>query len=348
MRRNFARRLACDDARGYRPGMGTRAAEGGATDVRQMLETVDRPSAHLAVRGQVPLLDRLYASPRAHRLLPDGVALRLATLRARLLWRFSKARRQRAIAQVSLLLEGTGRENEAERVARRQIVEVALRRELKLRPWLSRRYPIVGGTDHLAAARAGGRGVLLMGLHFGAPRGASGPLCDVLERLYMAGAEWLYADVYEGREGLVTLVQRQTFESRGGRWVPRGGSYAVFRALLERGAVCLFHFDTPGSTETIFLGKPARVGSGLARLARETGAMIVPSISEGGCRHPRLRLHEPIDPRAFASEQELVDHLAALATGFILDRTPEAWEPNDFPPQIFPQLAERYGCAFGD
>jgi lauroyl/myristoyl acyltransferase len=325
--------------------MGIRAAEGGAADLGRVLETVDRPSAHLAVRGSVPLFDRLYTSPRVHRLLPDWLALGLAALRARLLWRFSAERRARAIAQVALTLEGTGREQEVATIARRQIVEVALRRELKLRPWVARRYPVTG-IENLDAARAAGKGVLLMGLHFGAPRATSGPLSVDGRRLYMAGADWLYADVYEGREGLVTLVQRQAFEAGGGRWVPRGGSYPVFRTLLDRGEVCLFHFDVPGSTETTFLGKPARLGSGLARLARETGALIVPAISEGGCRHPRVHLHDPVDPRGFASEQELVDHLAALATGFILDRTPEAWEPNDYPPLIFRELGEKYGWAF--
>ncbi|HEX8857154.1 MAG TPA: hypothetical protein VF752_16285 [Thermoleophilaceae bacterium] len=324
--------------------MGIRAVEDGA-DLGHTLDAIDRPSAHQAVRGRVPLFERLYTSPRVHRLLPDWLALGLAALRARLLWRFSGERRSRAIAQVSLMLEGTGREREAERIARRQIVEQALRRELKLRPWVARRYPVVG-IEHLEAAQAGGRGVLLMGLHFGPPRGTSAPLSVKGYRLYMAGADWLYADVYEGRDGLLALLERRVFEDNGGRWVPRGGSFEVFRALLERGEVCLFHFDVPGGTETTLLGKRARVGSGIARLARETGGLIVPSVSEGGCRHPRLRLHEPVDPRRFASEQELVDHLAALATGFILDRTPESWEPNDFPPLIFRAAGDTYAWAF--
>ncbi|MFL5825711.1 MAG: lysophospholipid acyltransferase family protein [Thermoleophilaceae bacterium] len=315
------------------------------TDVARALESVDTPSAHEAVVGYTPLRDRLLVSPRMHRLLPDRAAMWLAAGRARVLWRLSEKRRQRARAQAALMFEGTPLEPNLDSIAPRLAAEEAMRSAQKPRMWMTEHYP-VEGLGHLESALAEGRGAIVFSVHMGAYCSVAWPLAHAGHPSYMTGADWLYADVYEGREALTTLIMRSDWEKVGGRWVPRGGSYDVLKALLERGELCLVMLDVPGSTNARFLGKPAHLASGLARLARDTGAPLVPAFCHGGSARPRLVVEPPIDPAAFDSEDRLVKHLADVGSRAILEVSPESWEPNDFPPLIFRELGEKHGWAF--
>jgi lauroyl/myristoyl acyltransferase len=159
-------------------------------------------------------------------------------------------------------------------------------------PRLSRERILAGtevpGTEHLAKARAEGRGVIAVLPHSGNWDAAGlwfvdwlgGPFMTVAERLR---PESLYRRFLDYRESLGMRVVPLT----GG---PRPGS-AVLREWLDGGGwVCLL-VDRDlgaGGVPVEFFGRPATMPGGPALLAAQTGAALHPVVShftERGWRH---------------------------------------------------------------
>jgi lauroyl/myristoyl acyltransferase len=109
-------------------------------------------------------------------------------------------------------------------------------------------------------------------------------------------------------------TQNVWIEQAGCRWVRRGGSYEVLRALLRRGEVCWMNWDVGGHTvhPVRLLGRTIHVGGGPARLALETGACVVPAFVWREADAQVAVLFEAVDPRAVSDESEL-DSLVASA-----------------------------------
>lgn len=104
--------------------------------------------------------------------------------------------------------------------------------------------------------------------------------------------------------------------------MPTGGSYPELRALLQRGETLILTIDLPGDVE-VELGRwPARVRSGIARLALETGSIVLPVATlRRGAGLVGL-IGEPIDPRGFDDAAELTRYIAA-ALGPVYRDAPE-------------------------
>lgn len=129
----------------------------------------------------------------------------------------------------------------------------------------------VEGEEHLRAALAGGRGVLLLSAHLGnwevlvrAAMRTGAPTHVVTKRLHSAWAERLWR---RARRGGAKLL----FERHAGR--------AIVRALAA-GEIVAFvldqHAPEPSALRLPFLGRPAATSTGLARLALKSGAPVVP------------------------------------------------------------------------
>lgn len=293
-----------------------------ADDLSAALADVARPKAGLLEIGEEPLWARIYCRERPHRLLPTAAALRLASLAGRIAW-LRRGPRAQALARAWTFTRSTDAA-ELGRFARRHLREYRMQDELFWRPWLAAEMQI-DGIEHLCAAREGGRGVILAGVHVGPMAHLQQALARRLRReprrLYIS--RWSRLED-EGRQSgararyLPAKVRR--LERAGARFVGRGGSYAIFAELLRRGETCWMAIDAAGIRRGRLVelaGRQTNLATGIAALARETGALIVPAYARREGSHPAARLLEPIDPSDYASDEDLHDRLVAAANQMI-------------------------------
>jgi lauroyl/myristoyl acyltransferase len=275
--------------------------------LEQRLDELEQPKAHLVELTGQTLPIRVYGSALFHRLLPDATALRLAALRGRLEWFVVPRRRAEALA-LTRAIRGVA----SNRFARGRLIEDAVRAELQWRPSLYRRIP-VEGLEHFQAARArSGGAVILANVHVGPFLGLVHALAARGVKLYLPGGEWGTTPVRHGLRGRWIATQNGWIEEAGSRWVPLGDSYGVLRALLLRGEALLMAIDVPGEVDVELAGRPARVRSGIARLALETGSPILPIVTlRRGWRFVGI-IGEPIDPAGFDDPATLTRHLVAV------------------------------------
>jgi lauroyl/myristoyl acyltransferase len=215
-----------------------------------------------------------------------------------------------------VVLAGTPLSGQEDVLARKQIVEGALRAAVWMRPWYSRTRPIEG-LEHLEAARQRGSGVLLVGAHIGMLSTSVHSLAGRGVRMALVAGRWILAHEDE------RSVQAEPTIVENIEWIYRGGAFEQMRAILEGGGVCAMSFDVPGGARTTFLGKPSNVARGPANLAVLTGALIVTGWADRHGLRPYVKLNPPIDPAGFRSAEELTQHLADVFSHELL-RRPEA------------------------
>jgi lauroyl/myristoyl acyltransferase len=290
--------------------------------LRRELEAIERPKSHLIEVRDEPSLARLYALGALHRVVPTRVAVKVAEAVGRADWRLSRARRDRALARARAVL-GDGAGEEAVRaLARRDLVEQRAVGELFWRPWEARRAPIEG-LEHLTAARAAGRGVIVVSAHAGPSAVLFYALGARGVTTYLARFRKVEDDpVRFGPRARWTKMNLRWSEDLGCRWVGRGGSYEVFRALLERGEVCWMPFDVPGRVPTAMGGRRFPLATGIAHLACETGAAVVPGFVRRAGHRQVCWLEPPVDPRTFPDAAALHAHLGGVV-GRVLFERPE-------------------------
>lgn len=303
-------------------------------DLSAALADVARPKARLLEIGDEPLWARLYCRERTHRLLPAAPALWLASLAGSIAW-LRRGPRSQALQRAWTFTRSPDAA-ELGRFARRHLREYRRQDELFWRPWLVRAMEIEG-LEHLEAARAGGRGVIVAAVHTGPMAHLQLALARRLRReprrLYIS--RWARVEDEAAQSGpraryLPAKVRR--LEAVGARYVGRGGSYAIFAELLRRGEACWMAIDTAGIKRgrvVELAGHPTKLATGIPALARETGALIVPAHARREGSRPTGRLLEPIDPTAFETAEALHDALVAAANAMI------AADPG----QIMPDLA---------
>jgi lauroyl/myristoyl acyltransferase len=192
----------------------------------------------------------------------------------------------------------------------RRLIEDAVRAELQWRPRAYRGISIQGYERFEAARARSEAGVIVANLHVGPFLGLVHALAARDVKLYLPGGEWGVPTV-AGLRGRWIATQNRWVEEAGCRWVPVGGSYPVLRALLERGEACLLAVDVPGDVDVELAGRPARVRSGIARLALETGSPILPIVTlRRGWSFVGM-IGKPIDPAEFDDPATLTRHLVA-------------------------------------
>ncbi|HWH93643.1 MAG TPA: hypothetical protein VNT03_07265 [Baekduia sp.] len=267
---------------------------------------------------------RIYTSPSAHRVVPDGAAVRLSALRARVRARRRPQELAAARRLMRGLLEHTARAGEADGLALRWMEEKSISSEILWRPWMADR-TIVHGVEHLKAAEAMRRGLVIAVGHLQ-------PTFAVFPAVTASG---------------VTphpVVEPQNFGLKPpgyqGLRIMRWREYAIHLPLLESvgsfedqltilrgGGAVLLAFDRPGTTPTPFLGRTVLLTSGPADLAHATGAPIVPAVPHRQGAEIHVTFQPPLDPAGHRDHDPLHAALAARFEGPVVER-PEALQPS--------------------
>ena len=183
----------------------------------------------------------------------------------------------------------------------------------------------IEGLEHVERAVAEGRPVVVATLHVGSLL----CLCQVLghhghDRFYVSGGRPPGEPLSHGYLGRWSAAMNRFVEEAGGRWIYRGGSYPVLRALLERGAVCLLAQDIRGELTVPVLGRRTSLTRGPVSLARETGALYLPAFGTRRGSRQTVHLLEPIDTSL--DDTSFGERLGTAIDGALRPRLAEAHE----------------------
>jgi len=257
------------------------------------------------VRGLVPV-----------RALPALIGRRVDAL-----WR-DDAFRSSQVAEMQFLLEHTDRAHEIEDIARGYTEFSMLRAYRRWHPrHLSRQ--AVSGVEWLTTRRDPSRGVLLSFLHHGQYEG----LFPSLARVGVAVDIVVAAEAFDPAS---PIELRQHFkvasQSPLTTMVPATVGTSGMVDRLQSGSILALASDVSGRTPMRFLGRELMGSFGAARIATETNSPVVLVTSHPGENGlPRLQVHEPLEPSAYAEPADLLVDMMRLHEGPVL-AWPEAFD----------------------
>jgi len=178
----------------------------------------------------------------------------------------------------------------------------------------------VDGGQHLTAAVASGRGVVLTTGHLGAFELVAAHVAEC-GHVFRALARPL-------REPRLDMVLTEHRRRLGFTTISTRGPLREAVRHLRAGGVLGVVMDQRvrrGGSVVSFLGRPTRMTDGPARLARSTGALLLPGgivrLPDG--RH-RIRFLPPLEPAPHAPVRHDTQRLAT-ALQILIDDAPEQW-----------------------
>lgn len=177
------------------------------------------------------------------------------------------------------------------------------------------------GSEHYHAAKAQGHGIILVSAHFGC-------------------WEWIPAALALQGEAVSVLVQRpsqpwvdQSFNglrARVGVQTLYNDSLSGLRPLiraLRQGETVGMLIDQHGESQRLigrFFGQTVSLPEGPARIARQTGAVIVPVLARWHGQRHLIQFFAPLQPQNFSDDLTLMQHLYDWLEAQIR-RGPENW-----------------------
>lgn len=262
-------------------------------------------------RSPVPwggLTARIRASVTARRVVPTELALFATDVVCRTALRLSPHRMTRAVAGMDAIVGGILQDDELTELATRHVMARARAWELTWRPWDLNRIP-VHGQEHLADARATGRGLIVSFMHLGPTAGwvAAGAL---LAPVVLLSNDRIGDAPPPGYPGYQLEHRRALFQESDIDRLPAHGSAMTVYKLLAKGGTVMMSADIPGDRRVDFLGRPVDMPEGAPVLAMRTGALVMPAAMLPAGRRWRIQLRAPLDPKDFATAAEL--HRALL------------------------------------
>lgn len=296
-----------------------------AGDFSTVLAMPPRPSA-AARLPPAPLRVRLKTSPLIRRLLPTRLMLMRAARRGAAIWDRDSGARREATVVMEAVVQGTARAGEVGELARRHVIERSIDETLQWQPWPT---PAMDSDSaaHIQAALGAGRGVLLSSCHTG-PFYLSVPAFSRMGVVpFTVAGPWFFQQPSHDHWGRRLAVWQKRSRSR---MILSTGSFPTLAALLERGDVVFIFFDMPGRAQTRFLGKPAMLADGSARLAMQTGALILPLRTRITGLRVWLDAAAALDPHDFSDTGELHRALAEQHERWILESPAAMDDPRTF------------------
>jgi lauroyl/myristoyl acyltransferase len=262
------------------------------------------------------------------RALPAWLALPLLAAIGSAEWWLRPRRRTAGIAHMRHILQGTAREGEVDRLARRYVRQSRGFDERLWRPRASAGARIERART-LDALRAAGQGALVAHVH----------LYLMAPQVYALAAQGYVDALVFTRDDPPSELQRhydRTFAAWGVELIEARGGFEQILARLRQGRLCHIALDVPGSSSCVFLDKPAHLASGIAALAFASGAPVVPAVPRRHRSRLRVRIGDPLLASAFDSPAALTRHLAELASAEIL-AVPDAYHEHDWLAQLWSQ-----------
>lgn len=236
----------------------------------------------------------------------------------------SPAKLAAARAQMEYLLGAVASPGEIEAAAPRYLAFTELEAELRWHPERSTSHR-VEGVEHLRAAHAEGRGVILHFAHhgfysgmFGSVRRASG--IDVHTLAFSDAKAWDLGP---------NVRQHLRVVARGGGMVIAAEGREGIKARLDSGAVVAMASDAPGSSVVEFAGRQVKCSSGAVWAARDADCPIVLVDTWQTEDGPVLRLQPAVRVSDFADNKALLQHLVTAHEEAIL-----AWPEAMFAPTL--------------
>lgn len=254
---------------------------------------------------------------RLRRAIPLGLVPTLSRARAKRAMKDPETR-DRARAHMDLLLGASGSTRDLDEVAMAFCAFYLSRPEIHRHP-ASLHHQRVHGVEHLTAAKALGRGVVLHFLHHGFYEGA-------VSSLAIAG----HVDHAIVEPDLVTGTltgSRAAYKEAIGRVDLKSTDIGLdgMVDLVRSGKVVAMATDRPGRTPVEFCGRALWSSSGAVRIAEMTGAPVVALTSEQTPSGETVgRLHPAADPADFESAEALLQHLVSIHEPTVL-AWPEAY-----------------------
>lgn len=274
--------------------------------VEQLPPPTRMPPADLAVR--------LKTSMWVRRLLPTRLVLARAIRKGRRLWEENPGAREHALEAMTVVT-GISEGEALTRIAREHLIEREAHTALFWQPWRRPRLD-AQSERRLRETLQGSRGVVLSACHTGPYSQLSSGVRSVGYELYAIYGPWFFEQPSQDHWGRRLARWRKGI---GARLVPSRGSFPVVQALLARGERVLVFFDMPGHRRTRFLGKPAMLADGSARLAIASDALILPVRARRTGPRVWLDVAAPLDPRELAYVEDLHEALARLHERWILE-----------------------------
>lgn len=264
-------------------------------------------------------------SPLLRRLVPTRVAVRRAERQGRALWDYNQIEHDQAISVIESIVAGTSRAAEVKELARLYLIEGKVDTALSWQPWSAQMD--ADSRARLREIRSQGRGILLSACHLGAFYRTMHAFPAGSRSHYTVAGSWLFdppSHNYWGRR--IALWRKNAL----GHLLLSSGSFPLLAELLARAETVYLFFDLPGRRDTHFLGKPALLADGSARLALESDALIVPLRARRVGHRVWVDLGTPLDPREFSGVEALHDALAAWHEHWILENPAAMADPNSF------------------
>lgn len=268
---------------------------------------------------------RVFAKPAVHRLAPRQVGDAYAKWRMNRWWGADPRARSDARDQMEVVLGCAGGQPDLEAHGRRYMYETLRRDEMAFRPWLTTAMP-VERLHILQEAYAEGRGVILNFMHHGQYGGVFPSVGRHGIPIHIVGDKWYQTVPKSSWAGLRARQHIATVLSHGVQpLLATAGAFATMCDKLRAGDVVAISSDLPGSTPTTFLGRPVLAASGAARLAVETGALIVPVTAWRGGKIQTVRVEDPLPTDATMDASTILAAIFRSHEAAILE-WPEALE----------------------
>jgi lauroyl/myristoyl acyltransferase len=258
--------------------------------------------------------ERWITAVRRH--LPDSLVPVVVQLAFWVLWSRASVRED-ARAQMRFLLEKTQPDADLEAKARAYVKRNLWRGEARWHPDLVTRQRVVG-LEHLQAAQALGRGVVLSYMHHGSWDGSGASIARLgLPQFMTAYPTTLSPDA-------PAWIQQHVKVCCIGGGVALSteiGTQGIID-LLSEGKIVSIAVDVAGRTPVRFVGRDLTGSFGAARIPTLTGSPLVAMTHQVDAQGEFVRVHEPLDPADFESPQALLVRLLEIHEAAVLE-TPE-------------------------
>lgn len=210
----------------------------------------------------------------------------------------------KAQAEMDFLI-GAVRPDDVARATQAYVERDVMRSELRYHPRLIGRQPVTN-LESLTKARASGRGVVVSFLHHGHYEGAVASLAWAGEPLTMLVSDDMLAD------DAPTFLRQHVRAGRvhGNRTLAASAGMPAIKSLIQTGEPLAVATDVPGRSPLTFLGAQRLGSSGAARMAMDTGALVIMLFAR--CAPDgtlSVELTDPIEPSDFVDPHSLLLHL---------------------------------------